>query len=79
MPSMDDPKQLLQEIEAFLSETGMNATEFGIRSKRDRALVVRLRQGKDVRTATASELRRFMENYRRPLERARPERRAAHA
>lgn len=61
---MNDPKQLLEEIEAFLSRTGMNATEFGIRSKNDRALVIRLRQGKDVRSGTASELRRFMETYR---------------
>lgn len=61
---MNDPKQLLEEIEAFLSKTGMNATEFGIRSKNDRALVIRLRQGKDVRSGTASELRRFMETYR---------------
>lgn len=64
---MSDPEKLLAEIEAFLTRTGMNATEFGIRSKRDRAIVFRLREGKDVRTATASELRRFMETYRRPL------------
>jgi hypothetical protein len=29
--------------------------------------VFRLREGKDVRTATASELRHFMETYPRPL------------
>lgn len=75
---MDDPKKLLEEIEGFLVRTGMNATEFGIQSKRDRALVFRLREGKDVLSGTASDLRQFMENYR-PLARARPERRAAHA
>lgn len=78
---MSDPEKLLAEIEAFLTRTGMNATEFGIRSKRDRAIVFRLREGKDVRTATASELRRFMETYPRPLQVAgrKPARSAAHA
>lgn len=64
---MDDPKQLLEEIEAFLVRMDMNATEFGILSKKDRAIVFRLREGKDVRSGTASELRRFMETYIRPL------------
>lgn len=62
-----DPQKLLDEIEAFLASTGMNATEFGLRAKGDGFIVGRLRQGKDVRTATASELRRFMETYPRPL------------
>lgn len=74
-----DPQKLLEEIETFLVGAGMNPSDFGTLSKNDSGLVFRLRQGKDVRTATASELRRFMENYRRPLARARPERRAAHA
>jgi hypothetical protein len=75
----NDPKKLLEEIEAFLVRTGMNATEFGLQSKRDRALVFRLREGKDVRSGTASELRRFMETYRRPLAPSSKPRSAAHA
>lgn len=76
-----DPQKLLDEIEAFLASTGMNATEFGLRAKGDGFIVGRLRQGKDVRTATASELRRFMETYPRPLQVAgrKPARSAAHA
>jgi hypothetical protein len=63
-----DPQKLLDEIEAFLARTGMNATEFGLKAKGDGFIVGRLRQGKDVRTGTASALRRFMETYRHPLE-----------
>jgi len=62
-----DPQLLLDEIEAFLTRTGMNATEFGLKAKGDGFIVGRLRQGKDVRTSTASELRQFMETYRVPL------------
>jgi hypothetical protein len=62
-----DPQKLLEEIEAFLVRTGMNATEFGLKAKGDGFIVGRLRNGKDVRTGTASELRRFMEDYRVPL------------
>ncbi|WP_296203629.1 hypothetical protein [uncultured Hyphomicrobium sp.] len=76
---MSDPTQLLAEIEAFIIQHEMNATQFGVLAKNDSALVFRLREGGDVYTKTATELRRFMENYRRPLERTRPERRAAHA
>lgn len=75
-----DPQLLLDEIEAFLARTGMNATEFGLKAKGDGFIVGRLRQGKDVRTSTASELRSFMETYRVPLARpSKPQRSAAHA
>ena len=62
-----DPKKLLSEIEAFLVSTGMNPSDFGTLSKNDSGLVFRLREGKDVRSGTASHLRRFMEKHRRPL------------
>ncbi|HXV73913.1 MAG TPA: hypothetical protein VD713_04215, partial [Sphingomonadales bacterium] len=38
-------KQLLQALEAFLAETGMNPTEFGIRACNDGGIVTRLRTG----------------------------------
>jgi|JRYH01.1.fsa_nt_gb hypothetical protein len=81
MSTKRDPQKLLEEIEAFLTRTGMNATEFGLRAKGDGFVVGRLRQGKDVRSGTASELRRFMETYRRPLPETcdRRPRSAAHA
>lgn len=64
---MNDPQKLLEEIEGFLIRMDMNPTEFGRLAKNDGALVFRLRDGKDVRSGTASDLRRFMETYRRPL------------
>jgi hypothetical protein len=76
-----DPQRLLAEIEEFLARTGMNATEFGLKAKGDGFIVGRLRNGKDVRSGTASELRRFMEIYPRPLPETtrKPARSAAHA
>lgn len=69
-----DPKKLLDEIEAFLVRVDMNPTDFGTLAKNDSGLVFRLRQGKDVYSSTASELRKFMESYRplasRPASRA---------
>lgn len=59
-----DPEELLDEIEAFLIRWEMNPTDFGLQAKNDGALVFRLRQGKDVYSKTATELRRFMEAYR---------------
>lgn len=72
-----DPQKLLDEIESFLVRMDMNATEFGRLSKNDGAIVFRLRDGKDVRTGTASEIRRFMETYRPPA--SPPHRREARA
>lgn len=64
---MSDPKKLLAEIEAFIVKHGLNPTQFGVLAKNDSALVFRLREGGDVYTKTATELRRFMETYPRPL------------
>lgn len=58
-----DPHKLLEEIEAFLVRVDMNPSDFGTLAKNDSGLVFRLRQGKDVRSGTASELRRFMAEY----------------
>lgn len=78
---MSDPKKLLAEIEAFIVKHGLNPTQFGVLAKNDSALVFRLREGGDVYTKTATELRRFMETYPRPLQVAgrKSARSAAHA
>jgi len=73
-----DPQKLLDEIETFLVRAGMNPSDFGTLAKNDSGLVFRLRQGKDVRSGTASELRKFMESYR-PLGVRPSSRSAAHA
>lgn len=78
---MSDPKKLLTEIEAFIVKHGLNPTQFGVLAKNDSALVFRLREGGDVYTKTATELRRFMETYGRPLAEPtrKPLRSSAHA
>src|SRR5262245_27699372 len=51
---------LLAEIEAFLSGTGLTATEFGIAAVNDGHLVANLRKGSSVTLKTADRVRAFM-------------------
>ena len=54
---------ILAEIEKFLNRTGMSPTRFGEKTMNDRALVMRLRDGRDLKLSTAEKLRAFMRNY----------------
>ncbi len=51
---------LLVEVEAFLSETGMGASYFGKRSTGNSELVSRLRDGKRVWPETEARVRSFI-------------------
>ena len=70
MSTRDD---LLAEIEKFLRDIGMSATRFGEASMNDRALVKRLREGRDLRSETIDRIRAFMAKER-AAKRARPSR-----
>lgn len=58
---------LVDEIENFLRESGMEATIFGHRVNREWRLVDRLRSGGDVTTRTAEKIRTFIEQNRAPV------------
>jgi len=57
-------QQLLSEIEAFLTRTGMAPTAFAARAGiKDLEFVARLRQGYDIRTSNLDKARAFMAGY----------------
>jgi hypothetical protein len=56
--------KLLDEIEAFLSETGMGESYFGKRATGNSELVFRLRDGKRVWPETAAKVRCFIKRRR---------------
>ena len=61
---MSTREDLLNEIETFLTDTGMSATRFGDEAINDRALVMRLRAGRDLKLATVDKIRAFMAKQR---------------
>lgn len=60
---LPDLEKLRNEIEKFLSETGLSPTTFGIRYARDPGFVFGLRKGREPRTAKRMEV---LENMRKP-------------
>ena len=56
---------LLEEIESFLSETGMGPSYFGKQAVRNSEIVARLRAGGRVWPETEAQLRGFMLAVRR--------------
>ena len=77
---MSTRQKLLEEIEAFLKETGMPPTVFGEEAVGDRALMISLRKGRDLKTATADKIHKFMADKREEARRkARPKRSLAQA
>lgn len=56
----DDRTTLLNEIEAFLEETGMGPVYFGKIAANNSDLVPNLRRGGDCRMKTAHAVRQFM-------------------
>ena len=59
-------RALLTEIEAFLAESGLTPTKFGLTSVNDGHLVANLRRGNSVTLKTADRVRAFMALARRP-------------
>ncbi len=57
---MSIPTELLLEIEAFLGDTGMAETTFGLQAANDGKLVARLRGGKGITTNTVEKIRAFI-------------------
>jgi hypothetical protein len=53
-------ESFLQEIEAFLAESGMSATKFGARSVNDGKLLDRLRANGNVTTKTMCRVEQFI-------------------
>lgn len=66
--------QILKEIETFLKETGIAPTTFGLEATGDRALMITLRKGRDLKTATVDKIRAYMAKERAKLK-SRPNRR----
>jgi hypothetical protein len=62
---MATKNHLLDEIEAFLSETGMGPSYFGKQAVRNSEIVARLRAGGRVWPETEAQLRAFMLAARR--------------
>lgn len=61
----DDPETvLLQEIEAFLRETGMGASTFGRKAMADSTFVHELRRGRNLYAATENKARTQIGTYR---------------
>ncbi len=57
---------IITQIESFLSEHNMAAATFGKLALNDPALVIDLKNGRDLRQSTVERLRRFMVEYRSP-------------
>ena len=53
-------RDLLAEIEAFLAETGLSPTKFGLAAVNDGHLVANLRKGTSVTLKTADRVRGYM-------------------
>lgn len=61
---MTHENRLVDEIEAFLRESGMGEKTFGHKVQREWRLVERLRSGGDVTTRTAEKIRAFIADHR---------------
>lgn len=54
---------LLAEIDAYLAETGVSASDFGVTCMGDPSFVGRLRAGRDVKASTIDKVRRWMKSH----------------
>jgi phosphopantothenoylcysteine decarboxylase/phosphopantothenate--cysteine ligase len=59
-------KELLAQIEAFLAETGLTPSKFGVAAVNDGHLVANLRRGHSVTLKTADKVRAYMLRKHRP-------------
>ena len=63
---MSTREQLLEEMDAFLSQTGMKKSVFGTRAANDDKFVERVRAGSGFTVQTLDKVRKFMRDYRPP-------------
>jgi hypothetical protein len=70
---MSDRQKLIDEIQAFLAETGMAPSRLGIRALGDPGFVIGLQRGRKIFTHTAEKVRAFMIAYRAELTSTRPD------
>ncbi len=60
MRAMNPREELIREIKAFLKETGMAPSTFGHEAIGDRALMISLAAGRDLKSATIVRIRQYM-------------------
>ncbi len=53
-------RKLVDEVDAYLTATGMAPTRFGIVTVNDRAAVIRMKQGRPLTTTKVSKMREYM-------------------
>lgn len=66
IPLMSTSKELLKEIEAFMSRHDMKATTFGLSSCADPHVVRWLREGGGVTSTRIDKIKRFIRDYKPP-------------
>jgi hypothetical protein len=57
-------ESFLQEIDAFVTETGLAETTLGGRAVKDSRFVARVREGRGVSLESIERVREFMQDYR---------------
>lgn len=72
-------QHILAEVEAFLRETGMPPTRFGLEVDKDRTLVIRLRQGRSVTLAKAERIMEYIRKHKPARKPRKGQRRTASA
>lgn len=77
---MSTREQLLEEIDAFLQQTGMTKSVFGTLAANDDKFVERVRAGSGFTVRTLDRVRKFMNDYKPPSQKggkSRPKKAAA--
>lgn len=76
---MSTREQLLEEIDAFLQQTGMTKSVFGTLAANDDKFVERVRAGSGFTVRTLDRVRKFMSDYKPPHKggKSRPKKAAA--
>lgn len=62
-------QDFLSACEAFIAETGINATDFGVNADNDRMLMTRLRKGGNITMDKAEAVYAYMADERRKAQR----------
>lgn len=77
---MSTREQLLEEIDAFLQQTGMTKSVFGTLAANDDKFVERVRAGAGFTVRKLDSVRKFMSDYKQPSQKggkSRPKKAAA--
>lgn len=68
---MSTRDKLLTDIKAFIALHGLSDAEFGILALNDSAFVLRFKRGMNITLERHDRVRKFMDEYKRPLGRRR--------